>query len=534
MINPNPPGETHISHAIWPKGTFDFLNNQTTDKHPTLAAAEAVCDLLREKGAGGDGRAFPLYTWVESRVGPNIYYTTISDPSGPARTRTNMDPALAQKALEALKEDYALIDCSFTAAVMRYERAEAVLGEERSRLTQRIAELEASYRQMRAERDHQQLMKNEIQELHDGMLKQKNEALDKCLAEVQRAVLKIQATEEREKKTLSEWLILADAQRDEMGSGLSADKQTEYVRIERSIWYKTKAEVAALQKELRVANWPRPHVPNDKELARKVHELKDWQNRGEYAESLARARGEQIDALKQELAAAKEEIAELKNSYNVTLYSRNEFATLTDGLRAKLARAERMETAHNSLCNGARRLIQASKSLGKIKGDKTLFELSPTKDAECCAAWFEFNAALSQTRDALAPAPIARADQVNLVHLGVLLIAEERRWQVEKHGWTAAHDDKHDRGQMLAAAMCYASVPLLRLTFKPNNAESEITEVMATKWPWDEQWWKPSRDPVSNLVKAGALIAAEIDRLTRAELDPRRFLERQVWGGAEL
>ena len=36
-------------------------------------------------------------------------------------------------------------------------------------------------------------------------------------------------------------------------------------------------------------------------------------------------------------------------------------------------------------------------------------------------------------------------------------------------------------------------------------------------WPWEDNAWKPSGDPVWNLVKAGALIAAEIDRLARAK-----------------
>lgn len=34
-------------------------------------------------------------------------------------------------------------------------------------------------------------------------------------------------------------------------------------------------------------------------------------------------------------------------------------------------------------------------------------------------------------------------------------------------------------------------------------------------WPWDPSWLKLSPDPIRNLVKAGALIAAEIDRLQR-------------------
>jgi hypothetical protein len=39
-------------------------------------------------------------------------------------------------------------------------------------------------------------------------------------------------------------------------------------------------------------------------------------------------------------------------------------------------------------------------------------------------------------------------------------------------------------------------------------------EVGNGAWPWDGEWWKPNyNDPVRNLVKAGALIAAEIDRV---------------------
>ena len=35
-------------------------------------------------------------------------------------------------------------------------------------------------------------------------------------------------------------------------------------------------------------------------------------------------------------------------------------------------------------------------------------------------------------------------------------------------------------------------------------------------WPWDESWFKPTPDDrIRELVKAGALILAEIDRLQR-------------------
>lgn len=98
---------------------------------------------------------------------------------------------------------------------------------------------------------------------------------------------------------------------------------------------------------------------------------------------------------------------------------------------------------------------------------------------------------------------------------GANAITNERIRQIIAEGFDREHDDKHDYGQLIAAAICYASVPLLRMTYKGHVAEHEVTEMMATKWPWEEEWWKPDNDAVRNLAKAGALIAAEIDRLKR-------------------
>lgn len=94
---------------------------------------------------------------------------------------------------------------------------------------------------------------------------------------------------------------------------------------------------------------------------------------------------------------------------------------------------------------------------------------------------------------------------------GAQLIAEERQRQIDVEGWDAAHDDQHEMGEMASAAMCYAEQGL----------DEEIQEVGGSEefaqewWPWDHAWWKPSPDRVRNLVKAGALIAAEIDRIRR-------------------
>ena len=84
---------------------------------------------------------------------------------------------------------------------------------------------------------------------------------------------------------------------------------------------------------------------------------------------------------------------------------------------------------------------------------------------------------------------------------GADLIKEERTRQIEKEGWTAKHDSTHEPGELVQAAVCYA------LHDKIENPPFEDTY----QFPWGKEWWKPS-DYIRNLVKAGALIAAEIDR----------------------
>ena len=88
---------------------------------------------------------------------------------------------------------------------------------------------------------------------------------------------------------------------------------------------------------------------------------------------------------------------------------------------------------------------------------------------------------------------------------GAALISIERHRQVEQEGWTPQHDDEHTNSALIDAAICYATEH-----FASHDTSLEPPE----GWPWDSSWWKP-KDPVANLVRAGALIAAEIDRLLR-------------------
>lgn len=104
---------------------------------------------------------------------------------------------------------------------------------------------------------------------------------------------------------------------------------------------------------------------------------------------------------------------------------------------------------------------------------------------------------------------------------GTELIAAERERQVSKEGWTPEHDDKeHPYGELIEAAICYCEwADKQTKGDDPERAYGRMPEW----WPWEPEDWKP-RDAVRNLVKAGALIAAEIDRLQRAA-------ERQGEGG---
>lgn len=85
---------------------------------------------------------------------------------------------------------------------------------------------------------------------------------------------------------------------------------------------------------------------------------------------------------------------------------------------------------------------------------------------------------------------------------GIELIAEERKRQIEVEGFTAEHDNRWVGGELVMAAICYAQEGGKSPEFRPFG------------FPWEKEWWKPSPDDrIRDLVKAGALISAEIDRL---------------------
>jgi hypothetical protein len=90
-------------------------------------------------------------------------------------------------------------------------------------------------------------------------------------------------------------------------------------------------------------------------------------------------------------------------------------------------------------------------------------------------------------------------------------IVKERCRQIESEGWTPEHDDAHAHGELAGAAACYA------IQSTDHWAKIQIP----TLWPWAAGWWKPTT-PRRDLIKAAALIVAEIERLDRAARDARK------------
>lgn len=88
-------------------------------------------------------------------------------------------------------------------------------------------------------------------------------------------------------------------------------------------------------------------------------------------------------------------------------------------------------------------------------------------------------------------------------------VIQERRHQVDGYGFDGDHDDRHSAGELCKAAAGYADHAADELNLG-ENANFDVP----CDWPWADEWWKP-KDPRRDLVRAAALIIAEIERLDR-------------------
>lgn len=80
--------------------------------------------------------------------------------------------------------------------------------------------------------------------------------------------------------------------------------------------------------------------------------------------------------------------------------------------------------------------------------------------------------------------------------------------QVSK-GYDTLHDDRNVKGSHVQAGIVYATVGLRQRQGFPLDEP--------TNWPWPIETYSPDRNPRSNLIKAAALILAEVARIDRED-----------------
>lgn len=85
---------------------------------------------------------------------------------------------------------------------------------------------------------------------------------------------------------------------------------------------------------------------------------------------------------------------------------------------------------------------------------------------------------------------------------GTLDVAAERMRQIDEHAYTATWDSGYLNFQLLYAADAY---------MRSACTDSVLNQAPPT-FPWSEASWRPTT-PRRDLVKAAALIIAEIDRM---------------------
>lgn len=86
----------------------------------------------------------------------------------------------------------------------------------------------------------------------------------------------------------------------------------------------------------------------------------------------------------------------------------------------------------------------------------------------------------------------------------IIDVALERLRQIDSEGYSELDDDRYVYGELSLAAQSYAG------TGDVNPGRAPVN------WPWDDAYFKP-KGYRNNLVRAAALLVAEIERLDRKE-----------------
>lgn len=91
---------------------------------------------------------------------------------------------------------------------------------------------------------------------------------------------------------------------------------------------------------------------------------------------------------------------------------------------------------------------------------------------------------------------------------GIKAIASERERQLCMEGFSRDSDEQYREGELARAATAY--VQLAAMDLQVGSRKHIASQEPPFFWPWAPEWWKPV-DARHDLVRAGALIAAQID-----------------------
>lgn len=144
---------------------------------------------------------------------------------------------------------------------------------------------------------------------------------------------------------------------------------------------------------------------------------------------------------------------------------------------------------------------QEYKNTNKVEAEQITFEVDT---CEVCGTLCPIDF-MSYTEDGLGICPNCYNEAI--ADTGIGIIASERQKLISQHGFSFDDDVLNPKKDDLAiAASCYC--------LPSGQREFRVRE----QWPLNYELWDPTpEDRVKELAKAGALIAAEIDRIKTAD-----------------
>ena len=98
-------------------------------------------------------------------------------------------------------------------------------------------------------------------------------------------------------------------------------------------------------------------------------------------------------------------------------------------------------------------------------------------------------------------------NKIDYKKTAIQLIDEEQRRVREVKGYTPEMDKQYKNNELVRASVCYLRTPFYHEHIKNGS-------VPPSEFPFKQEYWKPSPDErIAELIKAGGLIASEIDKL---------------------